>query len=145
MTLPSTADTVVWRLHLRSDPKRVYELLSTDQGRRSFWSESAVEKDGVIEFQAKNGNRWQSKIVAREEPRLFVLDYGGLVTFELNEDGAGGTDLTLTHTDFDPNDRDDVLAGWINILLPLKGRADFDIDLRNSDPKRDWAHGYVDH
>ena len=145
MPIPSTADTVLWRIHCRTHRDRVFALFDSDDGRASFWSASAVEVDGVIQFRAKNGNRWESPIVERIPGRRLSINYGGLVTFDLEDAEDDGTDLTLTHTGFDPQDRDDVLAGWINILLPLKARADFDVDLRNSDPARDWAHGYVDH
>jgi uncharacterized protein YndB with AHSA1/START domain len=145
MAIPSTADTVLWRVHFRSSPEHVFGLLNSDAGRASFWSESAVEVDGAIRFRAKNGNTWESQILDRVPGNRLTLDYGGTVTFDLVGDGEGGTDLTLTHTGFEPGDRDDVLAGWLNILLPFKARADFNIDLRNDDPGRDWAHGYVDH
>jgi uncharacterized protein YndB with AHSA1/START domain len=145
MTIPSTADTIVWRLHLRSSPERVFHLLTTDEGRGSFWSESTLETEGVVEFRAKNGNRWRCRVVEQTPPRRFALEYGGLTTFELEPDGVGGTDLTLTNSGFEPEERDDALPGWLNVLLPLKARADFDIDLRNDDPARDWARGYVDH
>ena len=145
MAIPSTADTIVWRLHLRSSPDRVFDLLNSDEGRASFWSKSAIERDGAIEFEAKSGNRWSCRIVERTPPVRFVMEYGGLTTFELEDDGSGGTDLTLTNTGVAPEDREDALPGWLNILLPLKARADFDVDLRSDDPARDWNRGYVDH
>ncbi|MQA00811.1 MAG: hypothetical protein GEU80_16065 [Dehalococcoidia bacterium] len=145
MAIPSTTDTILWRLHLRSSPADVYRLLTTDEGRGSFWSESTVETDCVVEFRAKNGNRWPARILEQTPPRRFVLEYGGVTTFELEDDGDGGTDLTLTNTGFEPDTRDDALPGWLNILLPLKARADFGVDLRNDDPARDWSRGYVDH
>jgi uncharacterized protein YndB with AHSA1/START domain len=145
MAIPSTDDTIVWRLHLRSSPQRVYELLTSDEERANYWSKTAVEHDGVIEFEAKNGNRWQSRIVERVPGRRFTMEYGGVTEFDLAEDGAGGTDLTLTNTGFAPEDRDDALPGWLNILLPLKAWADFGVDLRGADPERDWTRGYVDH
>ena len=145
MAIPSTDDTVIWRVHLRSSPEQVYRLLTTDDGRASFWSKSAVERDGVIEFEAKNGNRWSCRIVEQNPSSRFAMEYGGLTIFDLAADGRGGTDLTLTNTGFDPAERDDALPGWLNILLPLKARADFGVDLRNDDPDRDWGRGYVDH
>jgi uncharacterized protein YndB with AHSA1/START domain len=144
MTIPSTADRILWRLHLKSSPQQVYDLLSTDNGRRSFWAESAVETNGVIRFHEK-GQTWESRIVERDAPRRFVIEYGGLVAFDLADDGQGGTDLTLTHTGFESASRDDALPGWLNILFPLKATADFAIDLRNHDPTRNWSDGYVDH
>ena len=77
--------------------------------------------------------------------KRFVFEYGGLTRFDLEPDGEGGTDLTMTHTGFKPEDREDALPGWLNVLLPLKAWADFGVNLHNDDPKRDWSHGYVDH
>ena len=145
MAIPSTDETIIWRLHLSSSPERVYELLNTDEGRASFWSSSTAELDGSIDFEAKNGNRWSCRIVERTPPSRFVMEYGGLTTFDLQDDGAGGTDLTLTNTGFAAEDREDALPGWLNILLPLKAQADFGVDLRGDDPERDWGRGYVDH
>lgn len=99
----------------------------------------------MIEFEAKNGNRWSCRIVEQNPSSRFAMEYGGLTIFDLAADGRGGTDLTLTNTGFDPAERDDALPGWLNILLPLKARADFGVDIRNDDPDRDWGRGYVDH
>jgi uncharacterized protein YndB with AHSA1/START domain len=137
MSIPSTDATVLWRLHLRSSPEAVYGLLNSDEGRASFWSKSAIERNGAIDFEAKNGNRWSSRIIERIPARRLVLEYGGVTTFDLSPDGRGGTDLTLTNTGFAPDERDDVLPGWLNILLSLKAQAEFGVDLRNDDPERD--------
>ena len=145
MPIPSTADTIIWRLHLRSTPQRVYELLDSDEGRSHIWSESTVERDGIVEFRSLDGSSWQCPIVERVPGQRFAFEYGGLTQFDLEDDGRGGTDLTLTYTGFSPEDRDDALPGWLNVLLPLKAWADFGVDLHNRDPERDWARGYVDH
>jgi hypothetical protein len=66
------------------------------------------------------------------------------VLFELAEDGKGGTDLTLTNSEVPADEYEQMLAGWLNVLLPLKAAADFGIDLRNHDPCRTWEERYVD-
>lgn len=145
MSIPSTSDTIIWRLHLRSSPEHVYALLTSDEGRSRIWSESTVERDGVVEFRSLDGSTWRCKIVEQVPGRRFVLEYGGLTAFDLADDGSDGTDLTLTYTGFAATDRDDALPGWLNVLLPLKAWADFGVDLHNRDPQRDWSRGYVDH
>jgi len=145
VAIPSTVDTIIWRLHLRSSPGRVYDLLATDEGRSSIWSESTLERDDVVEFRGLNGERWQCPIVERIPGKRFAFEYGGLTQFDLQDDGAGGTDLTMTYTGFSPEERDDALPGWLNVLLPLKAWADLGVDLHNRDPERDWSRGYVDH
>lgn len=135
-----------WRLHLESPPAEVFGLLTTDEGRARFWAESASEENGTIVFRFPGGISWHSKIIDQISPRLFRLNYyGGSVTaFELDDDGAGGTDLLLTDTGVSAGDRDDVLPGWVSVLMALKAAADFGVDLRNHDPERTWVQGFVD-
>ena len=134
-----------WRVHLRVPPERVFAALDSDQGRASFWAESAVERDGAIDFTFINGYRTRSRIVRRERPRVFALDYiGAVATFELTADGRGGTDLLLTHEGVAEHEWNEVHAGWLNVLFPLKAWLGFGVDLRNHDPGRTWDQGYVD-
>ena len=39
-----------WRMHLAVPPETVFAALDSDEGRVSFWAESAVEADGEIVF-----------------------------------------------------------------------------------------------
>lgn len=129
-----------WRIHLASSPEAVYELLTTDEGRAQFWAESAVERDGAIEFTFPNGMQSRAAVLAAETPTRFAVEYfSSRTTFELEPDGDGGTDLTLS-ADGDA----EVLAGWVSVLLALKAAADFGVDLRNHDPGRTWWQGYCD-
>ena len=139
-------EPITWRLHLRSAPAAVYELLATDAGRARFWAESAIERDGAIAFEFPGGQRWNGAILVREPPRRFtVIYYGGsTTTFTLEEDGAGGTELLLTDRDAPAADRAEVAAGWVSVLLALKAAADFGVDLRNHDPARTWDQGYAE-
>ncbi len=135
-----------WRLHLASPPHRVYDLLATDAGRARFWAESAVEEEGSLHFVFPGGQTWHGRILASEPPRLFQVEYygGTLATFLLEDDGQGGTDLTLTDESVAEADHAEVLAGWVSVLMALKAAADFDADLRNHDPRRTWDEGYAD-
>lgn len=137
---------VVWRLHLSSSPPAVYQMLATDEGRSRFWAESAVEADGSIHFKFPNGQEWAGKLVERAAPRLLALEYlgGGVATFRLEDDGRGGTDLTLTDEGVRAEDYAEALAGWVSVLLALKAAVDFGVDLRNHDPGRTWGAGFVD-
>jgi hypothetical protein len=130
-----------WRLHLASPPNDVHVLLSTDEGRARFWAESAVEQDGVIGFRFPNGYVHEARVVASEPGVRFEVDYfGAPARFELEPDGSGGTDLTLTHD----HDHPDTRPGWISVLMALKAAADFGVDLRSHDPGRTWDQGFVD-
>jgi hypothetical protein len=135
-----------WRLHLPGvPPERVFAVLDSDEGRASFWAESAVERDGSIAFRFINGVTCRSRIIERRRPEVFVLDYMGTpARFELAPDGNGGTDLRLTQDGVDPADWNEVHAGWLNVLLPLKARLVHGVDLRNHDPTRTWDKGYAD-
>lgn len=146
MSFPPHPDVIAWRLHLVSPPRKVFNFIATNKGRASFWAESAEETDGVIEFVFPNGLRVQKQIVERRPFERFSVAYlsGSVVTFELEDDGQGGTDLTLTDKGVAEPWRQETTAGWASVLMSLKAAADFGVDLRNHDPQRTWDNGYVD-
>lgn len=124
----------------------MYELLATDAGRARFWAETAVERDGAIEFEFADGTRWRGAVLAAEPPRVFAVEYlgGSRATFELQPDGTSGTDLTLTETAVPEEWAAENRSGWITVLLELEAVADFGVDLRNHDAWRTWSQGYCD-
>jgi uncharacterized protein YndB with AHSA1/START domain len=146
MAFQDNPDLIRWRLHLRSPVSAVYRALSTDAGRALFWVESAVEHGGVIQFVFPNNAAWAGEIVEATPPRYYAIRYYGdsIAAFTLEEDGRGGTDLTLTDTGVLPEHRAEVTAGWVSVLLALKAAVDFGVDLRLHDPTRHWDHGYVE-
>jgi uncharacterized protein YndB with AHSA1/START domain len=146
MTFQSDPAIIRWRLHLKSSPQAVYEMLCTNEGRASFWAESAMEQDGVIHFVFPNQAEWKGRILKNEPPHTFqVVYYGGsTTTFELVSDGSGGTDLTLTDQGGSEEDRTEVIAGWVSVLMALKASVDFRVDLRNHDLMRRWDEGYAE-
>lgn len=134
-----------WRVHLPAPPEKVFETLTSDEGRAAFWAESTVERDGAIHFRFINGLEYESKVLEQHGPDVFALEYfGGIARFELAPDGKGGTDLLLTHSGVLPEDWNEVHAGWLNVLFPLKAWLAGELDLRNHDPKRTWDDGYAD-
>lgn len=146
MSFQEDPNTIKWRLHLKSPIARVYQALATDEGRASFWAESAVERDGVIHFIFPNGATRNARVIEALPPNKYALEYYGdsIATFELSEDGHGGTDLTLTDSGVSAQDRTEVIAGWVSVLMNLKAGVDFDVDLRAHHPARHWDHGYVE-
>jgi len=146
MTFQSDPDLIRWKLHLKSSPETVYQALSTDMGRARFWAESAEEKDGIIHFIFPNQAEWKGKILEAVPSRKFKVEYygGSITTFELESDGAGGTDLTLTDEGVPQADRTEVIAGWLSVLMALKASVDFGVDLRNHDLQRTWDEGFVE-
>ncbi|MDX1619960.1 MAG: SRPBCC domain-containing protein [Nitriliruptorales bacterium] len=134
-----------WRMHFSSAPADVYLALTTREGRESFWAEQAPESDGIIHFEFINGVRTSSEIIEAEPASRFAIRYfGALAMFDLERPRDGGTDLTLTTTEFDRVDREDLRAGWLNVLFPMKAAVDHDVDLRNHDRHRTWADGFAD-
>jgi len=146
MTFQEDLNLIRWKLHLKSSPEVVYRILSTDDGRASFWAESAVEQDGVIHFVFPNQAAWDGGALEKEMPQKFTVKYygGSITNFELNSDGSGGTDLMLTDQDVPEEDRAEVIAGWVSVLMALKASVDFGIDLRNHDLHRTWDEGYAE-
>jgi uncharacterized protein YndB with AHSA1/START domain len=134
------------KLHLKSSPQDVHHLLSTNEGRARFWAEAATEQDGVIHFVFPNQAQWKGRILANESPHTFKVEYygGSITTFKLESDGSGGTELTLTDQGVPEEDRTEVIAGWVSVLMALKASVDFGVDLRNHDPKRTWDEGFAE-
>ena len=123
----------------------MFAALATDDGRASFWAESAVEVEGCVEFHFSNGVAFKGRVLERRPPRLLAIEYlGGPARFELTADGMGGTDLLLTQDGVAPEEWNEVHAGWLNVLFPLKARVAYGVDLRNQDPERSWDQGYAD-
>ncbi len=110
---------IQWRVHLASPPEAVYDLLATDAGRARFWAESATERDGAIDFEFVNGMRWRGSVLEAEPPRRFAVEYfgGSRATFELEPDGARGTDVTLREVGVPAEWEAENRAGWISVLL----------------------------
>jgi hypothetical protein len=100
----------------------------------------------VVEFRFADGQSWRGRILERVPPSRFTITYfeDSRVTFELAPDGSGGTELRLLERGVPPHAWQDNYAGWVSVLLTLKAAVDFGIDLRNGDPRRTWAAGYVD-
>jgi len=138
--------TIRWRIHLRSDPAAVYDLLATDAGRARFWARRTVESGEAIRFEFGDGQALEAAVLEREPPRRFALTYfaGSRASFALAPAEGGGTDLELVERGAPEAERLDNLAGWVSVLLALKAAADFGVDLRNHDPARRWEHGFVD-
>ena len=146
MNSQNQPNKIQWRLHLSSPITKVYQALSTDAGRASFWAESAIESSGIIHFVFPNKDRWDARILLDRPPTDYAVQYlGGSVTaFILEEDGQGGTDLTLTDSGVPIEHRTEVIAGWVSVLLALKAAVDFGVDLRAHDPDRHWDTGYAE-
>jgi uncharacterized protein YndB with AHSA1/START domain len=146
MRFQNDPNTIRWRLHLISPIAMVYQALSTDAGRASFWAESASEQNGEIHFVFPNNITWDARVIhAIPDHKYAVLYYGNsIATFELDEDSQGGTDLTLTDSGIPAQHRAEVIAGWVSVLMALKATVDFGIDLRAHDTERNWDNGYVE-
>ena len=145
MSFQAEPGTVRWRLHLGSAPSKVYAFLATDSGRARFWAESSKEEAGTIEFRFPSGMGLRSKILEDRPPSRFALTYFGdsVVTFDLEPDGHGGADLTLTERGAPSGAWEENHAGWVSVLLALKAAEDFSVDLRSHDGSRNWDQGYV--
>jgi uncharacterized protein YndB with AHSA1/START domain len=146
MAFQDNPNLIQWRLHLNSAPAKVYQMLATAEGRARFWAESAVERAGRIDFRFPDGQSWQGQILENSPPHRFVVEYfgGSITTFELADDGAGGTDLRLTDAGVPAADRVEVIAGWVSVLMALKAAVDFGVDLRNHNPLHTWNQDYAD-
>lgn len=142
----AAAGEIRCKAHLRSAPHRVFELIATDEGRARFWAERTVVTGDRIDFHFPSGETLASRVLCADAPRRFELTYfdGTCVRFELHQAGDGGTDLELIESGLRESAMIENRAGWVSVLLGLKAWADFGVDLRNHDPARSWAAGFVD-
>lgn len=59
-------------------------------------------------------------------------------------DSRGGTDLPLTQESVHAEEWQEVHAGRLNVLFPLKAWVVHGVDLRSHDPSQAWEQGYSD-
>lgn len=137
--------TVLWKVHLRSNPERVFTFFTSPNGRERFWAEKAPELDGIIYFQFPNGQRYNSKILQIIPNRVFHIDYfNSSLLIVLAPSENSGTDLTLINQEIEDSECFDVHAGWVSVLMNLKATVDFKCDLRNHNKNRTWDQKYID-
>lgn len=136
--------TITCKIHLSSSPELVFGLLTTSEGREQFWAKKARESDDIVHFSFPNGQTYDSQIIRRVKNKEFCLDYfKSEVSFLLEPDDQGGTDLKVINTGVSEDEYVEVHAGWTSVLMNLKAVADFGADLRNHNPGRTWDQGYV--
>lgn len=134
-----------WCLRLRAPPARVFDLLSTDVGRTSFWAERTEQRSERLTFHFPNGEVLESRVLESRSPERFVLTYfgGSRACFTLQE-ADGGTDLCLEEFGLPSGSIEENRAGWVSVLMNLKAQADHGVDLRNHTSGCTWDDGYVD-
>lgn len=137
---------IQWKAHFRSSPKKVYDALTNASERAKYWADSVQENDGKLIYDFKSmGFRDEGRILKRVPERLFSVEYLGTeVTFHMKADGKEGTDLELLVRGVPDSHRVELIAGWVNFLMTMRGAVDFGIDLRNHDVTRTWDKGYVE-
>ncbi|MEM6934886.1 MAG: SRPBCC domain-containing protein [Pseudomonadota bacterium] len=145
MDFQAAPGTIAWKVHFRSEPDAVYQALATDRGRSSFWAEQTVERNGEITFHFMSHPPTTGRLLAADPPSRFAVTYFGTeTTFTLTDDGSGGTDLELTATAVPDAMRDEMIPGWVSVLLAMKAAVDHGVDLRNHSSERSWQTGYCD-
>jgi len=141
----SEFETIKWKLHFSSPPEKVYEALSTNEGRRGYWAESADENNGKINYVFLNNIEDTGEILERVPNKLFsVMYFNWKVTFKLSPDNSNGTDLEMISENVPEKIKSEIIAGWVSWLMTMKAFVDFGVDLRNHDEKRTWFTGYID-
>ncbi|MEO1450852.1 MAG: SRPBCC domain-containing protein [Bacteroidota bacterium] len=134
-----------WKVHFASPIEKVFEALTTDKGRGTFWAEKTQETNGWIEFNILHYPPYQAEILEITPPQTFRLVYFGTdTTFSLIQTADQGTDLHLKA--LIPNEplKQEMAAGWASVLMAMKAAVDFGVDLRNHHPDRVWEKGYLD-
>lgn len=138
---------VSWRLGLASPPLHVCELLEDEAGRPRFRSELEPEPGMDLAAILSRGAAWEDADFDGEPPYRFTVRYptGGVTTCDVADDGAGGSDVTVTDVGTAGEDRTDVVAAWVASLSAIKATVDFTLDLHTRDQLRTWFPGYAEH
>lgn len=145
MSFQRERGTIRWKVHFSSPRGKVFDALATDAGRSTFWAENTCEEDGEVTFHFLSHEPVTCRILRSVRPSEYAIEYfGAPVQFQLEDDGEGGTDLRLYAAGIAEDARMELVAGWVSVLLTMKGAVDFGIDLRNHDATRTWADGYAD-
>lgn len=146
MAFQDKAGQINWKVHFSSPIEKVYEALTTDKGRKTFWAENTLEKNGYIEFSILNYEKYRSKVLAKNGKDIFEIEYFGTqVKFQLRTTpDDNGTDLILTAITDNDDVKNEMTAGWVSVLLAMKAAVDFGVDLRNHNPDRVWENGFAD-
>lgn len=133
-----------WKILLQKEPKAVYDMLNTDKGRASFWAESAIEDQNSIQFIFINGQKTISPILDRSPHQLFKINYFGVETsFYLQPLNENKTVVQLECVDIPESEYEEILPGWVSVLMNLKAVLEHGIDLRNHDPQHCWDQRFV--
>jgi len=120
-------------MHLRVSPERVYDALDSDAGRSAFRAEAAPKTPEGVAFVFAGGIRHAARIGERVRPSAWSLNQlGGVARFELADEGVDRSEWNEVH------------AGWLDVLFPMKAWLEHGVDHRNHDPRRTWTQGYAD-
>lgn len=136
-----------WKILLKSPPEKVYSFLNTDEGRMKFWAETTLEKENNLVYFKWPGKYEETLEVLEKIPnKLFKITYlgGSIITFTLHLSPGGGTILELEDKGTELQWLHQVYAGWVSVLMTLKGAVDFEIDLRNHNNDFAWNQGFCD-
>lgn len=145
MSFQTGKGVIRWKMHFVSSKEKVFSALATDEGRARYWAESAPEVDGQVTFNILGYEPFSGRILKKNAPSLFALEYfGTIVEFSLQDDGKGGTDLSLVASEVEESIRMEMVAGWVSVLMAMKAAVDHGVDLRNHDESRTWGEGYAD-
>lgn len=145
MSFQPEKGVIRWKMHFLSPKEDVFSALATDEGRARYWAESAPEVNGQVTFHILGYEPFAGRILTSNAPSLFALEYfGTIVEFSLQDDGGGGTDLSLVAMQVDESIRMEMVAGWVSVLMAMKAAVDHGVDLRNHDKSRTWSDGYAD-
>jgi hypothetical protein len=142
-----SASFTSWRVHLLAPRELVFDLITPEFEPGPYRASSAGRLDGENGWLAPEGAHLKDATLDLTPPRRIVARYagGGVATLELSDDGRGGTVLRLTDVGQQAEDRTELVAGWVSVLLALKASVDFSLDLRDHDRRTFWTGAYLEH
>lgn len=135
---------VNWQVYIKARKSEVYKYLTEDNLRERFWVEKSETNGHNVVFQFPNGVTTVCNFLSQTPDTQVKLTYfDTLVEFDLQE-LESGTVLKLSNTGISDTDYEEILAGWVSVLLSLKAAVQFNVDIRNHDARRCWDQRFVE-
>ena len=135
---------IVCKVYCKCDAAKLYSILNSNEGRASFWAESAREENGVIHFSFPNGQVCDAPILSKTAGKQISFFYFDTdVTINLYPEQPGTT-VEVVNDNVPDNEYAEIKAGWVSVLMALKASVDHGVDLRNHSAYRNWDTAYID-
>lgn len=135
---------MVCKVYCKCNAAKLYSIFNSNEGRASFWAESAIEENGIIHFSFPNGQCYNAVLLNKiPGKQISLLYFDTVLTINLYPEQVGAI-VEVVNENVPDDEYAEMKAGWVSVLMALKASADHGIDLRNHSAHKNWDTAYVD-